>query len=154
LKIAGTAFSTPVLEDEVKANFQRIKGKDRKRFKEDLANSDELGDVNQSYIFEVRDGRKEIESAKIVAKRLLYNAVKSYWPGVEKSAMNDVDVKSFNEFSPFLRAKLESLTYAPSTNSREEIVFLVEDWGRVIFKKSRTGKIASAKWSIDTDGSR
>ncbi len=109
----------------------------------------------QSYLYEVRDGRQEVEKAKLIAANLLYSAVESNWKLIGTTDFNDKALPKGAKLSSLLNRKLEQLYYIPEkvrkpkSNTRT-YVFEVGDWGQVVITQDvRTKKYQAGKWSID-----
>lgn len=133
-----------------KKDLLKLKKSNRRKF-DKLAKATVDNPVDyQSYIFEVRDGLAEIETAKLVAQRQLYQAIKDNWEEVRKTVLNDIAAPNWKTFEPRLKERLQNLTYFPSRGGKKgskDIVFLAEDWGAV--KIIKDGKSYFSSWELD-----
>jgi hypothetical protein len=108
---------------------------------------DSFGDPEfyRSYLAEVRDGRAQVETAKVIARLSLYKALKSNWEYVQTSILNRNGDETFEKYANNLKRDLEKLEYIPTKKTPHGYAFETVEWGRVIVARNEP----SAKWSMD-----
>lgn len=109
----------------------------------------------QSQLMEVRDGRKKVEQAKLIAMNQLFEVVQKDRELLLKSSLNDQSAPDWNGFQPILKRKLKEILYLSKEMRGQEIVykFGVQEWGlaQVIEKN---GKFEVVKTQIDINSLR
>lgn len=132
-------------EARLKNEIARKSSKDPKWLKGRI--DDSLGDteVYRSYLMEVRDGREQIEKAKVLARLSLYRAVKANWSYIQTSILNRDVVEDFSRFAASMRREFSDIKYVPTRNPSDGFAFEAEGWGRVLIAKNSP----RARWSMD-----
>lgn len=163
LKKAKSMFPLSRNEIEKKDALEELRRHNRKAFQEELAKNLTNPDDIQSYMYEIRDGRKTIEKAKQLSQLIIYQAVKRYWQnGLDETILNDVGAKSFQEFEPFLLRNLKTIVYVPREQNEiakkifskfgrsfeHKIYFQIGDWAQIIVTE-KSGKLQKLSWIVD-----
>jgi hypothetical protein len=118
-------------ENSVKTQIERMKKKDAKAFETALTQKYQNPAQYQSYLYEIRDGRKAVEKAKTIARLQIYNTIRKNWSDLKKTILNSHAASEWKEFSVYLKGKLQNLHYVPGKKANSQFVFLVDDWGLV-----------------------
>ena len=141
-------------ELRIKKELLHLKKTDKKKFDALTEGSLENPVDYQSYVYEVRDGVAAIETAKLVAQKQMYQAVKDNWGEVRRTVLNDVGAPNWRKFEPRLKEKLrEDLTYVPSKKlGIKEMTFVAGDWGTITISKDKKGYTSS--WGLDIASQR
>jgi hypothetical protein len=125
-------------EVRIKDQLEALKKKDYDAFKEALNNRLANSASYQSYLYEVRDGRKSVEKAKILAAYKIYETFRKHWKNLQTTIINEAAEKTFEEFAPYLKHKLEKIRYrAPiGKASSKGYFFTVGGWANVRISKN------------------
>lgn len=109
----------------------------------------------QSYLYEVRDGRRNVEEAKLVAANVLFTAIESNWKVISTTQFNDKVLNGKGGMTLLLNRKFENLIYLPNVSANKDpkrltYTFEAGDWGVVkLVKNTKTNSYEIATWSLD-----
>ncbi|MBX9765938.1 MAG: hypothetical protein K2X47_01590 [Bdellovibrionales bacterium] len=143
-------------ELRVKSEIESLKKQNRLKFEQALENTLENSTRYQSYLFEIRDGRKKVESAKVIAKHHMYQAIQKNWEDLKLTVMNSNGATSWKTFEPDLRLKIDEVVYTPMKRTEkgaEQFGFNFRDWGQVVVTRPKKGA-QTLKWVLTVNSNR
>jgi len=118
-------------ERRIKNELVALKKKHPKQFEEKLAQGLENTDSYQSYLLEIKDGLKQLEEAKKIAKFVVYQKVEKNWDEIKLTALNVHADKTFKKFRysllKMLNEKLVNIKPKKS-DGKEGYHFEVSQW--------------------------
>ncbi|MCB0347313.1 MAG: hypothetical protein KDD37_00685, partial [Bdellovibrionales bacterium] len=100
---------------------------------------------------EINANEKNLDTAKLLAKYLLYKAVENRWAyDLEYTILNDIGASNFSQFAPSLLDTLQNQTRYMGSATQNGKVFLrfqIADWGFVSVER----ELKEAKLNIEFD---
>ncbi len=129
------------------------------KFLTEINRKEENPAAYQSYLYEVRDGRRDVEEAKLVAANLLYTAIESNWDVVGTTQFNDKAINGKKGIAMLLNRKFENLVYLPNATASKDprritYTFEAGDWGVVkLVKDTKKNMFEVATWTLDISSS-
>lgn len=150
------AFTLTNHEKRMKSEIETLRKENRLKFETALENTLENSTEYQALLFEIRDGRKKVEDAKIIAKHHMFLAIQKNWEDLKLTVLNSNGATSWKTFEPDLRAKLDEVIYKPMKRTQkgdEQYGFNFKDWGQVVVTRPRKGK-PTLKWVLTVNSNR
>jgi hypothetical protein len=138
----------PYDESAVKNGLASMKKRNVKKFSQELSEPVINPENWQSYLYEVRDGRPNIDRLKLLATYELYKAVEKNWADLRSTILNDVAAPNWKNFEPYLRHILSNVEYVPNPKAKGLYAFRVGSWG-IVNIREKNKKIVRVGWNID-----